>query len=304
MQRYFVSAFLGLLLAIPVSAIQFSHEITPTSGVVGDIFEYTQTLKYSDPKTADNMILPAEEGPWGVFEILDMQRQEGQAEDGQIQVQRTYTLSVYELGDLLIPTQSVQYLVYDELKTIEAPAITVSIQSLLTEGEALPPLAQADVIPVPWRRVLTTVALVLFALALGVALWRFRRSRPSSVPEANWMSTEISPFVILQRDLEALNHEQWIQKGDARRHYHDLAIILRRFFSRYLQESVMELTREELKRVLKARLSQIDILPRVDHFLQQIDGIRFSTIDAKQLNHEALRKELLSLIHRLEEPGE
>lgn len=103
-----------------------------------------------------------------------------------------------------------------------------------------------DIIPAPfsWRPWLIGLLIALILAAL--AYWIYRRWKHRGAPAPRPAETGLPLHEQTLKKLEALEAEQWWQKGEVKKYYVELTEILRQYLEQRFQLAALERTTEEL----------------------------------------------------------
>ena len=195
----------------------------------------------------------------------------------------TLRLATYQLpGEIAVPPIKVEYRNESgELASIETGPISIALGTSLTPEVAdihdiKAPIAD---IPIPreWGWLWWLLGALLVAAVAYLLYRRFSRKQPKSRVEPPPLPLP-PPEVEAESALRQLVEAGWLQKGEVRRFYIELAEIMKRYAGRRYGVPFLERTTPEIQKDLKhARISR-KVQGQLDKMLVTSDLVKFARI--------------------------
>ncbi len=118
------------------------------------------------------------------------------------------------------------------------------------------------------------IALVLaVGVALGVVIWRIVQAHRK--PEAPYVDPRPA-HVIAYEELEKLVALDLPGKGEVKGYYANLSVIIRRYLQRRYGVSAMEMTNDEIRESVRAKLDRAEARLGLDDFLNETELVKFA----------------------------
>lgn len=283
------------LLALPVSAQQVSAEIraVPSKATVGD--EIRLVVRVERPKAYDV------EPPSGKLQLAPFELKRVEiipVASGKNRVAETFVLVVtaFQTGELTVPSFTLAYTDGSgKAGKVSTPTLTVKIESVagkLTGKEDIKPIKGPLSLDFKTFRtvVLGSTAGLLFMLLVFLVVRR-RRRRPVIDPE-----TLLPPHERAMLEFERLQKKGWLEAGEAKVYYAELADILRRYLERRFGIEALELTSSETVAKLKEKNLPRSVVDRVRELFETADFAKFAKQVPASVAGERARASLLEVV--------
>lgn len=243
---------------------------------IGDRVTYTLTVKHSADVAVD---LPATGINLGQFEIQDYQVLEPQKKDGLLVEEVTYQISIYEVGDFVIPPVPVQYTLPDsQTFALQSEEIAIHVVSLKpSEMADIRDVKAPLTVPPDYTfyyflgGVLSLLLLVV--LAIYIYLKKFKKEDiPFFAPPPPRPAHEVA-----YEALQALDKEKLLESGEVKLYYIKISEIIRTYLSRRYEIDVLEMTTFELllnlREVVDIEEENVEL---IQDFLNKCDLVKFA----------------------------
>jgi hypothetical protein len=262
-----------LLQALPVlAAVGVKERFSRSSITVGDVVDFTLTVTLpAGTKTEDlpgGLLL-------GSFEIKDYDLGKWEAKGGEQTLTQRFTLSTYSTGTFFAAPWQLKYKEGEKAVALDVPAVPLAVVSVLAGAEEKPrDIKKPFEVPrkgLSWGAWAAIAAGVL-ALAL-LSVWWWRRRRHGNVLPA---APPLPPNVRALRALEALEREQYMEKGEAKRHYVVLGEILKDYAAGRWGVDTLDKTATELWAILKNLPLERGLQMKLKTFLDTGDLVKFA----------------------------
>ena len=248
MKRLF-TLVLFLLWAAPAAAFTLTAEVAPAAVAIGDHFSYTITAH-----DADGVELPLNLEKTEPFEVLDARADNG----GGKKV--VFTLTVFKTGTFTLPAYRADRHGADgKTETVEAPAVTVEVRSVLKPGEKEPALMPIEDVAEPvldWKPYLWLAASVLALVALMAALAYFLKKRASKIVPASAPVPVRLPFETALAALEKIGAENLYDAGRGKEYFAQIADAVRGYLHGEYGIDAPEKTTTEMEAAWPAALEE------------------------------------------------
>lgn len=272
---WMMSLFVFPLVAFPQeSSIEVRVQASPREVYMGDPIHYEVSVEHSQE------IDVLEQWPVqkiGEFEILDSTPSvKTQVGSDRSVLKKNYALIVFATGELSIPPFEVQYRdSSDEIKSIQSAPVTISVQSIIGSGtpelrDIKPPVGIPTKVGawIYWTLAAIILVVVLFLL---LVFWK----RPEG-------ELEEPPEPVIPADVWALEQLRQVRLGPALREKDAKALalatseIVRRYLDRRFPFNTIDLTTEEIVRLLQESPIEDEIRESFGEFFSLTDLIKFA----------------------------
>jgi hypothetical protein len=290
-----VFAVLFSLAALPASAQQVSADVraVPSKATVGD--EIRLMVRVERPKAYD-VEPPSDKLQLAPFELKRVEISPVAA--GTNRVTETFTLIVtaFQTGELTVPSFTLAYVDGSgRAGKVPTPTLTVKIESVagnLTGKEDIKPIkGPVSLDFTAFRTVLLGSAAGLLSVLLIVLVVRRLRRRPALDPE-----TLLPPHERAMLEFERLQKKGWLEAGEAKAYYAELADILRRYLGRRFGIEALDLTSTETVAQLKAKQLPKSVVDRVRELFETADSAKFAKQVPASVAGERARASLLEFV--------
>lgn len=241
---------------------------------LGEPFDLEVVVTH-EPGQRYELVVPAELGD---FEALGSERQRV---DGPASSTTTLKvkLAAFALGPLDTPALELTIASPSGQGTLPAPRVKVTVDSTLPpdakdKGEDLYDVRPPEEVPIRSWRLLSVLAGLLAAGALGAALWRYLR-RPKAVV-APVLPPPEPLHVRATKALDALAAENLPAKGEFKPYYFRLSEIVRAYLGELYGFDAMESTTPELLSTLRSRHTPGLPVEDLARFAEASDFIRYA----------------------------
>lgn len=295
-----LAGLLLVLLAGPAAAqLDVEARLQNPQGrwTVGDPVTVAVKLRYPQGVTAPSLVREFPEDT-----VLVEEKAGTPAKSGSIiQEKRTVRLAFFAAGAQ--STGPLRYTMQWQGKLLEgtAPALPVTIQTVLPAGEKEPAPAPAEaprVLPYPTAKLIGLIAVLLILPAAAAAAfwwWRRRRHQEEQKPAV--------PAHLLARDrLQSLAGKGYLERGVWRFLYFKASEIIKQYLGQELGIFVLERTTTEILHQLPGVEALSDgSRALVEHFLRSADAVKFAREVPDRSEAEAFLRNAFTIIHQVHE---
>jgi len=270
-----------VLLAAPAQSATVSVHTSPDSLTVGDPVTVEVRVEAA---AGDVVTFPRPQTPAQV-EVVNLETPPAEAGTWM----GRYTLSVFDVGDIVLPPWSVQVQTDTQTAIVYTDSIRLHVASVLDDSLAaadIRPLKAQQELPVPlplW----IWFALAAVVLALALFLWHRRRRRRRVViaPAA----PAIAPHEAALVELRKLEAQQLPASGRIKEHYVRLSEILRQYLEAAPQFgfTALEETTDEIRRELRARGYKPQLVQTLLALCEEADLVKFAKMQPTILECDA-----------------
>ncbi len=266
-----------------LSGIEIETAVDRAESYIGDLIEYTVTIRYD---STYDLVPPPLGANLGAFDVKDYRPDiETELPDGRISSQTIFVLATYTTGDYVIPPLPVVFLLPDSTRKIMlAEPVPMKILSLLDlAGEDsldIKPLKTPYEFPPDYSQYylwggIGLAVLLLVATSLGV--WIYRRNKLKAAAEDLRPPWEIAFEKLAMLKVEYLDktiseHER------AKAYYVELTDIARTYLGRIYEVDVLEMTTEEFLETFREIEWPDELYEPMAGFLKHADRVKFARL--------------------------
>jgi hypothetical protein len=283
------------LFALPVSAQQVAADarVVPSKTTVGG--EVWFIVRVERPK-AYSIEPPSDKLKLAPFELKRVEI--SPVTIGHNRVVETFilTLTVFQTGDLTVPSITLTYADGSgKSGRVSTLPISVKIESVvgkLTGKEDIKPIKGPLSLDFEFfRRIILGSSAVLLSVLLVFLVVRRRSRRPAIDPETLKPAHERAML-----EFERLQARGWLEAGEAKVYYAELADILRRYLERRFQIEALDLTSAETVARLKGKELPRSVVDRVRELFETADFAKFAKQIPPRVAGERARASLMEVV--------
>ena len=208
--------------------------------------------------------------------LLERDWEDVPREDGLTQSESRYTITSFRLGEHAVSTGMIVCVVDDQTFSTNFPAVTLTVESSLTEDSTseIADIKSVHKLPgriPPWLWISLLVALMAFLVGwITSKLWKHREHIIPGAPP-------IPPSVIAFRALQALKKRGLLEKDECKPFYIELSMILRSYLEGRFNLNAPDETTEEIVEEM-SRSPELDGPQRniLQEFMRQADMVKFA----------------------------
>jgi hypothetical protein len=230
--------------------VRVEARVEPSEVTVGEPFKLT--VEVTAPAKV-SLELPGKDADLSPAEVRSFDRQETEGAGGEGKVRLSYELALFEVGEREIKGPAITYQEEGgEATQVEWPAARVSVRSVLPEGaEDIKDIRGPKPMPLSgwqWAGLIAAGLLLAGLVAAGIVLWRRVRGREEEEQAAPPLPAHLQALA----DLDRLEAEDLVSRGEIKEHYVRLSWIIRRYLWRRYRLAALEETTSMLARSLRA----------------------------------------------------
>jgi hypothetical protein len=238
---------------------------------VGDRVEFTLTVTLPAKATTGDL-------PGGLllqaFEIKDYDLGKWEEKGGEKTLTQRFTISTFTTGTYMVPPWGLKYKLDGKDITVQVPALPLTVASVLKGQEETPKdIRKPFAIPragLPWWAYAAGAA-VLAAVVAAFLLLRRRKKAAEAATEP-----QLPPHVRALKALLVLEREEFIRKGEAKKHYVGLTEIFKDYIGGRFALDTLDKTTSELWDQVKGLPIERGMLLQVRDFLTTSDLVKFA----------------------------
>jgi hypothetical protein len=268
---------LGVLpaTAAPVAAVRV--HVAPTEATVGDPLQVSVEVELPPGSRLE----PPPIGPqWGAFQV----RSGAWSQAEPARWVWSGELSAFETGELALPPIVVRVEGPDGASSARSEPQTVTIRSVLNEGESAGDAAPADIKPPAslepdYGSLVTALAVLGLLLAASLGLWWLHRrygSRLAARPVPDDPFHRLAPHVWIYAELQRLLEQRLPEQGQVERFYSELSRILKRYLSGRYRVELLERTTGEVPASLQQAGAAPASIGDARALLEGCDRVKFA----------------------------
>lgn len=250
--------------------------VEPDSVTVGDIITVVVTVEHT-LATSVTWPDPFELPP---FEILRVDHDEPTREDDRLVSRAVVTLTSFELGELAVPTLSVEVVAEDNANSptsLSTSPLAIAVTSVgRDETSDIRDIRGPLFIPF---QVVTLLPWIAGGLVLaGTAFWFYRRyaRRPTAAPAAPPAPPPRPPEEVAYEALLAIELSDLLARGEVKTFHIRLSDTMRVYIEGRFDVQAMEMTTGEVLTGLRRTNTQSEIVGRFRRLLDRCDLVKFA----------------------------
>ena len=290
MKRFLLSFF--VFLALPLLGVVVSRDFETSSLSFGDEVTMNLTLTF-DKHPSELTILPLDQRVW---EAGVIQKQGPLIQIDDITFVWPVRVQLFDVGDVLVPTMTLDLAILDTVVKSGVGSSFLTVKSIRGTGENSDVLKELDIrflnsdLIWYWKYVWVWCLCIVLLICLGVFVLRKRRKRVVKI-------IELSPLELAFKGLDDLESFSVLNHVHAVKFCFNLTEILKRYFGRVLNLSLLETTTTECVDLLKSRLD-VKIFQDFRSLLVACDTVKFAKEDLRPSAQKELLDQARSLIQR------
>ena len=223
---------------------------------------------------------------------------------GSNRVQEIYgfTLTVFELGDLKIPSVPVSYQNESnrpgEVRTDAVPVKIVSVGKKLTDKDDVRPIkGPVSLGLLRFRTVLFGILAAILCVFLIIKVTRrwLRRQKE--------LESRKPPHVRARLELERLKSQGLLEDKKVKEYYSGLSDILRNYMERAMKLEALERTTFEVLQEMKEKNHGSSLVEKIKHVLEETDLVKFAKNTPERTTADQLEREILDIVEATEPKG-
>ena len=238
---------------------------------VGDRVEFTLTLTLPAKAVSGDL-------PGGIllqaFEIKDYNLGKWEEKGGEKTLTQRFTISTFTTGSYLVPPWGLKYKLDGKEITVQVPALPLVVRSVLKGQEENPKdIRKPMSIPRSGPPVWVYIAGIAFLVSAAATWFILRRRRRMAQATA---APPLPPHVRALKALAMLEHEEFIRKGEAKRHYVGLTDIFKDYIGGRYGLDTLDKTSSELWDQIKGLPVERGLLLQLKDFFTTADLVKFA----------------------------
>lgn len=277
---------------IPTVKVETDRDIV----TVGDLFTLKLEVSYPESLVVK---LPGTSSDFGPFEIRE-HRYEGPDEtnSGQLLYRVFFVLTVFQIGELEIPTLTVSYTDSQDVSgEIQTKPVKIKVSSVLGENEEgiqdlKPPLSM----PRDWMPVI--FGLLAFFLVLAVLTFVYRKylRKLRKGNETLSAGPRRPAHEIALEELQKLRGKELTSRADKVHYYTRASEIVRVYVEDRFHIDALEMTSSELLEKITPELESHRFTEILEQFLLQCDLVKFAKFQPSHDESEGLLENAITFV--------
>ena len=245
---------------------------------------------------------PSEKADLSPFEVKHMDA--APVVRGQNRVQETYgfTLTVFEIGDLKIPSLPIRYQDESgrpgETRTEPVPVTVTGVLKKLTDKDDIRPIKGPVSVSLlrfrNWIFGILAGLLTVFLIVKVFIRWLKRNKDLESLKP---------PHERVKIELKRLNDQGLLAEKKVKEHYAGLSDILKNYMDRAMKLQAHEHTTVELLELLKEKNFEKEVIGKIRTVLEETDLVKFAKVVPPRDLADRLESDLLEIVE-LTRPAE
>jgi len=273
-----VLAVLAPYLAYAEVAVDATATINLDRIAIGDLIQLTVEVTFPDTTVVQMPDAEVDLGPFEMrsHEVLLPEK----TPDGLLVSKAILTLSVFQTGDLIIPSIAIPYFLQDN-KTkgqTHTEPVKVFVDTLITDqGSDIRDIKAPLEIRANWLPLIVAVFFGVLASIVAIYLWRRRVGRRVLHPPARTTPNRPVDEVALE-ELEGLRRSELLNRGEIKEYHVEAAEIIRRYLEGRFFVTALEMTSGEILEFLSKEAVGEKQLEICRSFFNQCDLVKFAKL--------------------------
>ena len=277
-----------LLLPVKGQLVRVNSGISSDSIMIGDQIEYT--LRVEADSDVDIRMPEITDTLSSSLEVISRLYSDTTASDGRTVIERGYTITGFDAGSQIVPSQVVQYRYAGTVDTARSMPLIINVyEPAVDTTEQIKPIKPPINTPLTFREVLPWAAAGLGGLLVaGTVVWLLMRYfRRKKDPEGLTFRPLEPAHVIAFRELDRLKEEKIWNKGQVKEYYTRLTEITRRYIERQFDIPAMESTTEEILDAFRKVNPEDNLLDEIlKELLELADLVKFAREDPLPVDNQ------------------
>ena len=285
---FLTGLFLFLLTPAKGQLISVQSMVSRDSLMIGEQINYT--LRVDAASEIEFMLPPIHDTLSSTLEVISQLSSDTTASDDRTVVEQNYSITGFESGSQIVPSQEVIYRRGTVVDTARSMPLIINVYDPVVDTtQQIKPIKPPINTPVTFREVLPWAAAGLGALLIvGAALWLMRRYLKRKRDPEGFSHKPLEPaHVIAFRELDKLKEEKIWSKGEVKHYYSRLTEITRHYIERQYDISAMESTTEEILQSFRRANPEDQLLDEIlKELLELADLVKFAKEDPLPVDNQ------------------
>ena len=261
--------------------ILYSQNVTVTASVdsqsvsIGDWIQYSVNVKYPSSVPIG---FPSFKDTIGVFEIVQQDSLLKTEVNGEVELQKKFTIAKYDAGKFSVDPFVVQYKdVNGKIQSVRSNPIPVEIRGVdVDTSRSIKDVKPQRSVPMSAEEIALYVGIVLALAGIGYGIYYYIQQKKKKAGLIAEIKPTIPPHVLALIQLEELEAKHLWQSGEIKAFYSEATEIVRRYFeSRYGFIALEMTTGEVMEQLGKFKLEKQSVAS-IDQFLTNADFVKFA----------------------------
>jgi len=287
--KWILAAALCLLL-VPAKGqlVRVNSGLSSDSIMIGDQIEYT--LRVEADSDVDIQMPEIKDTLSSALEVISQLYSDTSSSDGRRVIERGYTITGFDAGSQIVPSQVVRYSYAGTVDTARSMPLIINIyEPAVDTTEQIKPIKPPINTPLTFREVLPWAAGGLGGLLVAVTVvWLLMRYfRRKKDPEGLMLRPLEPAHVVAFRELDRLKEEKIWNKGMVKEYYTRLTGITRKYIERQFDIPAMESTTDEILDAFKRTNLEDNLLDEIlKELLELADLVKFAKEDPLPVDNQ------------------
>ena len=292
---------LVLLISVPVHAevsVLTEASIDREKVAIGDVIELTVEVTYPEEAVVR---MPGAEVDLGPFELRTHKVLPPlKTPDGLLVAKAIYSLSVFQTGELEIPSIQVSYYLPEtkaEGRTQTEP-VEVFVETLLTDQESdIRDIKPPQEISERWIPLILAGLFGGLVAAAALYLW-LRRKPKETLQQREDTAPRRPPDELALEQLKQLRTSDLLNRGEIKRYHVEVSEIIRRYLEGWFLIDALEMTSGEIVESLSQRNLEKKQIQVCESFLTRCDLVKFAKLQPVRSHCEQTLDLAFDLVNR------
>ncbi len=202
------------------------------------------------------------------------------AENGRLIITQTLTLTAFEAGDYVIPTQVFSY---RDSKTGQGGVLRTNMLNIAVREPEIDPEGDikdiAPIIELPltfWERFYPYLLGIVLLAALSFLFYWLRKRQKQKPLTIKYEPPPLPPHLIAFNRLQQLEKAKYWQQGKEKQYYSELTDVLRQYIENRYNIQALELTTDETIAAFKKIAIDGSALDKLNQLMKLADLVKFA----------------------------
>ena len=253
----------------------FTVQVAPRKVTLGDEIHFV--IKIKRPVNLKLINPPSEKTSLNPFEIKSVVMAATKTEDGQIEDNYTFTLTIFQLGDFNVPPISLVFADQSGHGGIQGSTQPVKIQVVPSaehpkSGDDIRPIKGPVSMDTSFIRILIVAVIIALLCAAGLIIFILSKQKK----RLEDLESILPAHERARLELGRLREKNWIKAGKVKEFYSELADILRRYVQRGFGIDTYDKTTFEIMYSLKEEEINGQAREKIKIIFENSDLVKFA----------------------------
>lgn len=277
-----------LVLSLPVVTYAQSVSISTDRNqlLIGERVEYVLTVKVPSQQYSVNFNFP---DSLPHFDIIAKNDFDTNSSGNAITLSQKVLLTSFDSGAWYIPAMRVQLQANGAARDFTTDSVLINVNYSPSDTanaiRDIKPIIDVEKDGSDWLYIIAGILSLLLISWLISRYLRKRKEKPKPI-----LHSSLSPYEEAMRDIGTLEKSPMSSESEIKQHHARIDEIFKRYYSRTIEENLLNKTTGELLLLMKTRGEDSGLIGSVAAVLRQVDAVKFAKyVPAGNEFHESLQ---------------